>query len=59
MIKANEANKISDNNFSEVFKKLDEYFDYQVNLNVLLGNTSFIVSVSEIMDYVGSNFNEW
>ena len=58
MITANEANKISNNDFSEVSKKLDEYFDYQVNLNVLLGNDSFIVDVWEIMDYVGSNRNE-
>ena len=50
MITANEANKISNNDFSEVSKKLDQYFDYQVNLNVLLGNDSFIVDVQEIMD---------
>ena len=58
MITANEANKISNNDFSEVSKKLDEYFDYQVNLNVLLGNDSFIVDVQGIMDCVGSNRNE-
>ena len=58
MITANKASKISNNDFSEVFKKLDEYFDYQVNLNILLGNDSFIVDVSEIMEYVGSTRNE-
>ena len=58
MIKASEANKNKNNNLSEVFKKLDEYFDYQINLNILLGKDSFIVDIAEIMDYVGNNQNE-
>lgn len=58
MIKASEANKNKNKNLSEVFKKLDEYFDYQINLNILLGKDSFIVDIAEIMDYVGNNQNE-
>ena len=50
MIKASEANKNKNKNLSEVFKKLDEYFDYQINLNILLGKDSFIVDIAEIMD---------
>ena len=50
MIKASEANKNKNKNLSEVFKKLDEYFDYQINLNILLGKDPFIVDIAEIMD---------
>ena len=58
MIKASEANKNKNKNLSEVFKKLDEYFDYQINLNILLGKDPFIVDIAEIMDYVENNQNE-